>query len=304
MRPRHWLAFLSLASIWGTTWLGIKFVVREMPPISSAGARFALAAALLAAYARWQGVPLAWRQWSPAERRVLIALSLLMIGIPYGLVFYGERTVSSALAAILFSSHTAFVTLFESVRARRNLLTGARLAGLALAFLGLLIIFWPRLAGGRAELAGAAAIVSASAVSAGGLLLAKYRGERIHPVAGTMWQMAGAALWLMLAGWALERPALASYSTLALGALAYLIVFGSCVTFVLYYGLIKHTTPVQLSTLSFLIPLIAAVAGWLVLDERLGGLSLAGAALTLTGVALLHRPLPPPQVPAPLPTGD
>jgi len=60
MRPRHWLAFAALASIWGTTWLTIKFVVREMPPVSAAGARFALAALLLAAFALWQGRSLAW----------------------------------------------------------------------------------------------------------------------------------------------------------------------------------------------------------------------------------------------------
>ncbi|MCH6554013.1 MAG: hypothetical protein IH793_07645 [Acidobacteria bacterium] len=44
MQPRHWLAFGLLALIWGTTWLGIKFVVREMPPLTTAGVRFAVAA--------------------------------------------------------------------------------------------------------------------------------------------------------------------------------------------------------------------------------------------------------------------
>ena len=48
MQPRHWLAFGLLALILGTTWLGIKFVVREMPPLTTAGVRFAVAALLLA----------------------------------------------------------------------------------------------------------------------------------------------------------------------------------------------------------------------------------------------------------------
>src|SRR3989337_483730 len=117
MRPRHWLAFAALASIWGTTWLTIKFVVREMPPVSAAGARFALAALLLAAFAHWRGRSLSWSRWRPAERRLVLALSLLMFAVPYGLVFYGELTVSSALAAILFSSHSAFTLVFDSVRA-------------------------------------------------------------------------------------------------------------------------------------------------------------------------------------------
>jgi len=293
MRPRHWLAFAALAAIWGTTWLTIKFVVREMPPISAAGARFLAAALLLAAFARWRGRSLAWSRWSPAERRLVLALSFLMIAVPYGLVFYGELTVSSALAAILFSSHSAFVLVFDSVRVGRNLLDRARLAGLALAFAGLLIIFWPKLAGPRAELAGVVALIVAAASSALAAVLAKHGAHHIDPVAGTTWQMAGASVWLLLAGGMLERPALGGYSLTALVALLYLVVFGSCVTFVLYYGLLKHLAPVQLSTLSFIIPVIATLAGWLVLGERLAPQSWAGGAAVVAGVALLHRREPP-----------
>ncbi|OFV80176.1 MAG: hypothetical protein A3B65_04925 [Acidobacteria bacterium RIFCSPHIGHO2_02_FULL_67_57] len=289
MHPRHWLAFAALASIWGTTWLTIKFVVREMPPVSAAGARFALAALLLAAFALWQGRSLAWSRWRPAEHRLLLALSLLMFAVPYGLVFYGELTVSSALAAILFSSHSAFTLVFDSVRVGRNLFDRARVAGLALAFAGLLVIFWPKLTGPRAELAGIVALVVAAASSALAAVLAKHGAHGIDPVAGTTWQMAGAAVWLLAAGGALERPALTGYSATALVALLYLAVFGSCVTFVLYYGLLKHLAPVQLSTLSFVIPVIATFAGWLVLDERLAPQSWAGGAAVVAGVALLHR---------------
>src|SRR3990170_3851006 len=293
MHPRHWLAFAALASIWGTTWLTIKFVVREMPPVSAAGARFALAALLLAAFALWQGRSLAWSRWRPAEHRLLLALSLLMFAVPYGLVFYGELTVSSALAAILFSSHSAFTLVFDSVRVGRNLFDRARVAGLALAFAGLLIIFWPPrilgVAGPRAELAGIVALVVAAASSALASVLAKHGAHGIDPVAGTTWQMAGAAVWLLAAGGALERPALTGYSATALVALLYLAVFGSCVTFVLYYGLLKHLAPVQLSTLSFVIPVIATLLGWLVLDERLAPQSWAGGAAVVAGVALLHR---------------
>ncbi|MBI4467596.1 MAG: EamA family transporter [Acidobacteria bacterium] len=299
MRARHLAAFLALAGIWGTTWLTIKFVVREMPPVSAAGMRFVLAALLLAGFARWRGQPLCWRQWQPAERRLVLALSVLMIALPYGLVFYGELTVSSALASVLFSSHSAFVLLFDSLRARRNLLTGARLAGLLLAFAGIVVIFWPRLAAPSAELKGVVALVGAAASSALATVLAKHGGHYIRPLAGTTWQMALASVWLLAAGWGLERPALSGYSLVAFVALLYLVVFGSCVTFVLYYDLLKHMTPVQMSTLSFVIPVIATGAGWLVLGETLGPYTLAGAAAVVLGVALLHW-----REPEPLPAGD
>ena len=68
MQPRHWLAFGLLALIWGTTWLGIKFVVQEMPPLTTAGVRFAVAAVLLAVFARWQGRSLSWSQFCRQEQ--------------------------------------------------------------------------------------------------------------------------------------------------------------------------------------------------------------------------------------------
>jgi drug/metabolite transporter (DMT)-like permease len=290
MRP--WLAYWLLAFIWGTTWLAIKFVVREMPPLSAAGARFLLAAALLAAFAALRSARSAGRRWTSADRWLLLALSFLMIAVPYGLVFYGELTVSSALAAVLFACHPAFVLLFDSLVSRRNLFTRPRVAGLTLAFTGLLILFWPRLGGG--ELGGAVALVAAAASSAAAMVLAKHRAQHIEALGGTAWQMAGGGAWLLVAGLVFERPALAGYTPTALAALLYLTVFGSCVTFVVYYDLLKRVAPVQLSTLSFVIPVIAAFVGWLVLDERLAGASLAGAVVALVGVALLHWPEPAP----------
>lgn len=299
MQTRHLVAFSVLAFIWGTTWLAIKFVVHELPPITAAGMRFALAALLLGGFARWRGRRLGWRSLRPSERWLLLALSLLMFAIPYALVFYGEQFITSALTAILFSSAPAFTLLFDSLRARRHLLSSTRVAGLVLAFAGILAIFGPRLGGPVEELRGALAIVAAAAVSSLALVLAKHGAQDIDPMVGTTWQMGAGAVWLLAAGFAVERPALGSYSPVALLALLYLAVFGSCVTFVLFYGLLKHMAAVQLSSLAFITPVVAVFVGWLVLEEVLGASTLPGAVVVLLGVALLHRP-----VPEPVPAGD
>lgn len=299
MRTHHLLAFALLAFIWGTTWLAIKFVVREMPPLTAAGIRFTLAALLLAGVARGRGRSLSWRRLEPAERRVLLALSVLMFAVPYALIFYGEQFVTSALTAILFSCAPAFTLLFDSLHRGRNLLSGTRLTGLLLAFGGVLAIFLPRLSGPPAELLGGLAIVGAAGFSSWGLVLAKHGIRNVDTLVGTAWQMGFGALWLLGAGWVLEQPRLVSYSRPAVLGLLYLAVFGSCVTFVLFYGLLKHMAAVQLSSLAFITPVVAVFAGWLVLDEVLGASTVPGAAVVLVGVALLHRP-----VPEAVPAGD
>ena len=287
MQLRHLLGFAALTAIWGTTWLAIRVVVAEAPPITTAGVRFVVSALLLAGLAKASGLTLGWQSHSSADRRVILQLSLLMIAVPYALVFWAEQFISSGLAAILFSVHTSIVVLLESLRVRRNLLTGRTLAGILLAFAGVVIIFWPRL-GVPNEWQGAAAMVGAAISSALATVLAKYRGASLNPIVSVTWQTAAGGLLLLLLGWPLERGKLVVPSLQAGLALAYLTVFGSCVTFVLYYWLLKNLTPVRLSTLAFLTPLVAVAAGWLALNETLGIYSWTGAAMALAGVWLLH----------------
>lgn len=307
MRPSQLVSFCVLAAIWGTTWLAIKLVVAEMPPVTAAGLRFGTAAVLLALYARRRGRHLGWSQIPPADRRLLLVLSLLMFSVPYALIFFGEQYIESALTSILFSIAPAFTLVFDSWRSRRNLATGERLVGLSLAFSGILFIFVPRLAGPPAEMWGGLAVIGAAAASSWAMVLAKHHGGHLDTLTSTTWQMGLGAAWLLLAalplewlGWAHDgRPALTAASAQAWLALFYLAAFGSCITFVLFYGLLKQMAAVQLSSLAFITPAVAVFAGWLALGEVLGMEALLGAAVVLLGVALIHRPLP-----APVPAGD
>ncbi len=288
MSGKNLVAFCALAVIWGITWLGVKVVVSEMPPITTAGIRFIFAVLLLVAYARLRGQSLALAQLTRSERGVVFALSLVMVALPYALIFYAEQFISSALTAVLFACHPAIVLLFDSLYAHRNLFAPLKLVGLIASFLGLWIIFAPRLAAPQTELRGAIAILAAALLSSFAVVLAKYGAQKIDPVVNTTWQMAAGAVWLLLAGIFLEQPAWGSYSFAAWLALAYLTVLGSSVAFVLYYTLLQRITPVQVASLSYITPLVAVLAGWLVLGEVLSARTLLGAATVLTGVALIH----------------
>src|SRR3954465_4333530 len=91
-------AFVALCIVWSSTWLAIKFGLRDLPPISFAGVRFVVAVVALFA------VSIGRVSLLPANRGDFVALAvtgLLMFTVNYGLLFWGELHVSSGLAAVL-----------------------------------------------------------------------------------------------------------------------------------------------------------------------------------------------------------
>jgi drug/metabolite transporter (DMT)-like permease len=106
------LVWLCLCLIWGSTWLGIKLGLRDLPPLTFAGIRFALAAMVLGVIIALRRVRLPWaaRDW-----KLLAYTGLLTITINYALVFWGEQYIPSGLAALL----SATVPLTGTLRPNR-----------------------------------------------------------------------------------------------------------------------------------------------------------------------------------------
>src|SRR6185436_20043998 len=99
------LVWLILCGIWGSTWLFIKLGLADLPPFSFAAIRFIFASLILSGLVLARGV-----RW-PRERRdwLLIAIvGALQFSLNYGLVFWGEQHIPSALAAVLQSTFPAF----------------------------------------------------------------------------------------------------------------------------------------------------------------------------------------------------
>src|SRR6185436_3474325 len=195
IRPRRRIApilWLALAGIWGSTWLAIKLGLRDLPPLTFAGIRFALAAMLLGGIVLIQRVRL---PRSAGEWGLLAYTGCLTITLNYALVFWGEQYISSGLAALL----SATVPLFGLPLAHRYLsaepLTRRKVVGVLLGVLGVAVVFSGELStGGPRAFAASAGIIAAALATAHASVLIKARGTHIEPavLAGT--QMLGGCL--------------------------------------------------------------------------------------------------------------
>jgi drug/metabolite transporter (DMT)-like permease len=279
------LVWLCLCGIWGSTWLAIKLGLRDLPPLTFAGIRFALASMVLGAIITIRGARLPWaaRDW-----KLLAYTGFLTITVNYGLVFWGEQYIPSGLAALL----SATVPLFGLPLAHRYLaaepMTFRKVGGVLLGMIGVAIIFSGEFGiGGARALWASVGIIAAALAAAHAGVLVKARGTHIEPPVLAGVQMAGGCIPLLVGGIALEgNPLEFHWTPLALATLAYLTILGSIVAFLMYYWLIRHTEVTSVLMIPLVTPFVAVLIGALFVQEPVGWHTVVGGAGIIAGVAL------------------
>jgi drug/metabolite transporter (DMT)-like permease len=275
-----------LACIWGSTWLFIKLGLEDLPPVSFAGIRFVIAAAVLIciAAARRSPIPRRASDWG------LIALTgILAFTVNYGLLFWGEQHVSSGLAALL----QATIPLFGLVIAHRFLpaerMTIAKVVGVLLGVAGVGVIFSNQLsAGGRLALWGSAAIVVGALAVAFANVAIKARGGHFDPAVLAAGQMIFGLIPLLVIGFINEgNPLGFRWTAMAVVSLLYLALVGSSLAFMLYYWLVRHMAVTNTMLISLVTPVIAVLLGRATIGERISWRMVVGGACILAGIAMM-----------------
>ena len=283
--PTHYVVYVVLCLIWGSTWMAIRVLVRDVPPLWSAGARFVLAAAvlLLLAAVRGSRAPQGLRQW-----RAVGVLGLTMIAIPYGLIFWAEQFVASSMSAVLYSSLPLCVAALTPWMSRHSVPRQA-LFSMVLGVGGIAALFSQGLVASRSTLFGGVAILLAVVSTAFSILFAKREISSIDPVVGTGWQFLVGAVALVAGSLATERGRASQWTTHAAIALLFLALVGSALAFALYYWLLRHIQPYQISTFSLVVPIVAIIEGAAILQEPIPPLMLAASVVVLGAVAGVLR---------------
>jgi len=294
MSLRATAALLLLAAIWGAAFLFNAIAVAEVTPAALVAIRLGGAAALLWLVMRLRGARL------PRDARLwgqLLFMGVVGLVLPFWLISWGQRSVSSGLASILITATPLFSALFARTFAREPLRV-AQVLGVAVGFAGVVVtldVDWRGLTG---SLAGQGAIVLAAACYAITGLYGQRAFRELPPlIPATGQQIAGLAVILPVA-WLGGAMPVAWPSPAALAALTGLAVLCSGVAYLLFYWLLAQVGAVRSSLVSYLLPPFALAYGVGLLGEAIGPAQLGGLALIIAGVVLASRA---PQRPATAP---
>lgn len=285
MRRLYLLGYISLCLIWGSTWLAVHIVVQDLPPFLAAAIRFFAAAAFLLIWVviRKPVWPRGEREWN-----AILVLGFTMIGIPYALQFWGQQYVTSSLSAVLFSALPLVVALLTRLMMHR-IVPRQSVQAMLVAFGGLLVLFSADLRVGTRAFWGGIALLSAMSCSAWSAVYAKLRLRDVDPIVATAMQLLTGAVGLAWATWALESHRHAVWTRSAILGLLFLATIGSAAAFAIYYWLLKHMQPYQLSTLNMVIPVVAVLEGWLFAHDPVPLLMIVAMVVVLASVAVVLR---------------
>lgn len=281
---RTWGLFGLLAFIWGSTWLVIKIGLADLPPFLAAGLRFALAAGVLAVVGRARRIPFPRGR---NEHVLLLGVGTSMFWASYGIVYWAEQYIPSGLTAVLFATHPFFTMILAHLVLAAERITARKALGVAIGFLGVLLVFRGDLTLDHPYGATAAAVLLlAPLASAAGNVTVKRWGTHLHAFQLSILPMAYGAAALLATSLVVERGARVEWSPVAVGSVLYLAILGSVVAFVGYYTLLREVAVTTLNLMSYVYPVVAVALGYLILGEVLDRLTLAGAVSVLAGIAV------------------
>ncbi|HEX3437789.1 MAG TPA: EamA family transporter [Pseudacidobacterium sp.] len=281
-------AFGCVYFFWGSTYTAIKVGVQYLHPLVLGGTRFLVAGLLLLAFCRMRGIKVL------LPRRELGWLTvvglLLLVGGNIGLV-YGEKYVASGLAALLFAVMPLYVAVINMFLPRGEKLPARGWLGLALGFIGLIALLWHGMRGPVAERAGEAAgsivILLAALFWAAGSVLSRELKLPVNPMLAAGWEMVAAGVASSLAGIFVGGWSSAQWTRSSIGAVAYLITFGSLIGYSAFVWLLAHVPVSKVATNTYVNPVVAVILGAILLGEHLVATEYLGMAAIVIAVVLV-----------------
>ncbi len=278
--PVDWGLLASVALIWGSSFLLIAIGLDALAPETITLLRVASGAAILAAWGR-RDVAI-----DPLDRPRVVALSVLWVALPFTLFPIAQQHINSALTGLLNGATPIFVGIVATVFVKQAP-RGRLLLGLAVGFLGVVLISVPSLFEGSSEFVGVALVLLATVCYGVAINVAAPLQARYGSVALMGRVLVLATIWVTPLGlWGLRSS---SFEIGPVVAVLVLGVVGTGIAFGLMASLVGRVGSTRASIATYLIPVVALGLGVVFRDDDVAALSLVGVAFVLVGAALASR---------------
>ena len=291
-RTKLAIALAIIYLVWGSSYLATKIMVTDEPPLVAAGLRFTTAGFLLLVFAWWRSGP-------PVITRIelwhVLAMGFLSVLFSNACHVIAMQHVQSNTAALLNATPSLWIAWLGTFGQRRSHLSGAARVGLLVGLAGVMLVLAPK---GGFHLAGLGwhLLILLGCLSWSlGTIYYRNASAANPPMMFAALQMLAGGLGLLAAAWVTEGSLAIHWTPRGFLAFTWLTLMSACVAYTAYAWLTMHTTPVVVGSYGYVNPAVAALLGWLLLNETLSWMQITGMLVILLGTALVTgylRPLP------------
>ena len=277
---QDWVWLVSVALIWGSSYLLIAYGVEHFKPPLVALLRLTFGVAVLAM------IPAARRPVPRSEWRAIAILGLVWLALPFLLFSIAQQSIDSSLAGMLNAAAPLFVAVVGALWFRKHPARRQQL-GLLVGFLGVVVISWPAVVGAHASVLGVVLVLLAT-------LCYGFAGNMASPLQVRNGSLpvilrAGLVAWVASLPLGVASIPESTFAWSSLLAVAALGVFGTALAFVGFTTLLGRVGAARGSVTIYFLPLVAMVLGAVVRKETIAGLSVAGTGLVLVGAYMASR---------------
>lgn len=293
MSGKQWTILAILALTWGSSFLFIKWGVAELPFLAVVAGRLFFGLLFLVGTLLVTRTPLPPRHLWKHLAFVAIANNV----IPWTLLAWGEQYVPSGVAALLNATTPLFTFLLAMLWADERL-SLMKVVGLVLGFVGVTVVIWQDISAAFTQQTNTLTVLGEIAIliMAFGYAVGSVYGRRylkgVPAVQSATGQLFIAALVIFPATFFTNSIPATLPSLQAIGAIAALGFFGSGMAYYLYFQLLTQVGATRTTVVTYLLPLVAIVLGWFLLNEPITRDMIIGITLILGGVIAVNGALP------------
>lgn len=286
-RWRLVVAYAAVYLLWGSSYLGIQVAIETLPPLFSAGLRYAVAGLAIMIWLLARGTPAPTK----AEWRMGIISGLLMFVINSGGIVWATQFVASGMVALLNATTSLWMVLIDWLIYRSTRPNRMIFLGLLLGLAGMVMLSGPDQANPAGLYPPALFIlIIAPGAWALGSLLIRRSPVTLQPFRTSAIQLSTGGLLLSLVGAFSGELVNFQWDMVSLRsvlAILYLAIASSLIAYGSFVWLMRVDTPARVSTYGFVNPVVALFLGVVLAGETLTINTLAAAAVILAGVIII-----------------
>ncbi|MBC8220341.1 MAG: DMT family transporter [Proteobacteria bacterium] len=283
------LLYIVTVLIWGSSWLAIKYQLGSVDPMVSVAYRFLLASGISWLYCRLSRRSM---RYSMRDHGFMFLQGTSLFALNYWLFYLSELTLTSGLAAVIFSTIVVMNTV-NGVIFLKNRLELRVVGGAGLGLLGIMLVFWPEVtdfeSGSENLFAAALAVLATLLASVGNIASARNQREGIPVVQANTFGMTYGALLMLGLSWATGREFTFEMTLPYVSSLVFLSVFASIIAFWTYLTLLGRVGVERAAYSTLIFPLVALGFSTVFEDYQWTAYAVIGILLILTGNLLILK---------------